>query len=98
MQCVDDQSEIDNRRQGGGEDSDDDMTPKDPLMMRDYQMELAENGLNGHNCVIVAPTGSGKTHVALKIVKVLMLLFKNHNLSVINSPSCVNFSHFGHLI
>jgi len=40
------------------------------LQLRSYQWELAEKAMNGKNCVIVAPTGSGKTHVALGIAKV----------------------------
>ncbi|XP_064604093.1 ATP-dependent RNA helicase DHX58-like [Liolophura sinensis] len=39
------------------------------LQLRDYQKELARAGLEGKNCVIVAPTGSGKTMVALKIIQ-----------------------------
>ncbi|XP_060069486.1 antiviral innate immune response receptor RIG-I-like [Ylistrum balloti] len=47
----------------------DDPTSHETLKLRDYQMELAQSGLNGRNCIIVAPTGSGKTHVALKIIQ-----------------------------
>ncbi|XP_033757113.1 probable ATP-dependent RNA helicase DDX58 [Pecten maximus] len=46
-----------------------DSVPHASLTLRDYQMELADSGLKGHNCIIVAPTGSGKTHVALKIME-----------------------------
>lgn len=48
--------------------------PED-LKLRSYQQELAEKAMNGKNCVIVAPTGSGKTHVALAIVKVWHTFF-----------------------
>lgn len=34
-----------------------------------YQEELAQPGLEGHNSVVVAPTNSGKTHVALRIMQ-----------------------------
>jgi len=44
--------------------------PPEELELRSYQLELAEKAMNGKNCVIVAPTGSGKTHVALAIAKV----------------------------
>lgn len=40
------------------------------LILRSYQQELARPGLQGKNCIIVAPAGSGKTHVALKIIQV----------------------------
>ncbi|XP_054766744.2 antiviral innate immune response receptor RIG-I-like [Lytechinus pictus] len=37
------------------------------LHLHDYQEELAEHSLEGKNSVIVAPTGSGKTRVAIAI-------------------------------
>lgn len=43
---------------------------KEPLTLRNYQQELARPALEGKNCIIVAPAGSGKTHVALKIMQV----------------------------
>ena len=36
--------------------------------LRGYQRELAEPGLQGHNYIICAPTGSGKTMVAAYVV------------------------------
>lgn len=45
------------------------MEPK-KFELRPYQLELAERALRGDNCVIIAPTGSGKTHVAIRIIQV----------------------------
>ena len=36
--------------------------------VRKYQHELAEPGIKGENCIVVAPTGSGKTLVAALII------------------------------
>jgi len=36
----------------------------EPIKLREYQKELAKPGVEGHNFVICAPTGSGKTYTA----------------------------------
>ena len=48
--------------------------PEEPevrdIVLREYQKELANPAENHSNVLIVAPTGTGKTHVALAITKV----------------------------
>ncbi|XP_061175548.1 antiviral innate immune response receptor RIG-I-like isoform X1 [Saccostrea echinata] len=39
------------------------------LKLRQYQLEQAEQSLMGENCLIVSPTGSGKTYVAIRIIQ-----------------------------
>lgn len=40
------------------------------ISLREYQKELAHEGSKGRNVIIVAPTNSGKTRVACKIIQV----------------------------
>lgn len=57
-------------------------------------MELAQAALQDKNCIIVAPTGSGKTHVALKIIQVFIL----QCLLTVLSSMYVDFKPVGKLI
>ncbi|XP_071490494.1 ATP-dependent RNA helicase DHX58-like [Diadema antillarum] len=53
--------------------------PVKEFSLFDYQQELAEPALKGKNTIIVAPTGSGKTRVAVGIAK--SVLENNHGAS-----------------
>ena len=41
----------------------------EPLVLRGYQEELMQKAVHGNNCLIIAPTGSGKTLVAVAIAQ-----------------------------
>ena len=57
----------------GGAARDDGEEQPNPLGLRRYQQELAAKAVEGKSCIIVAPTGSGKTHVAMEIIRVICL-------------------------
>ena len=42
---------------------------KQELKLRDYQVDLVKPALEGKNTIICAPTGSGKTFVAMEAIK-----------------------------
>lgn len=45
------------------------VSPKDMPDLRKYQLELADAAIKGENSLVCAPTGSGKTMVALHVCK-----------------------------
>jgi len=40
------------------------------IELRGYQEELAREGCSGKNAIVIAPTNSGKTRVACRIIQV----------------------------
>ncbi|XP_067656530.1 antiviral innate immune response receptor RIG-I-like [Haliotis asinina] len=74
MQEPTEHREPDSGRQAASEsmemcDDETDWNGKQDLDLHQYQLELAENAVKQRNTIICAPTGSGKTRVALYIVK-----------------------------
>ena len=52
------------------------------LKLESFQEELVEPCLNGENKIILAPTNSGKTYVAMAIAKVCMQGFDQQSLNM----------------
>ncbi|XP_022103899.1 probable ATP-dependent RNA helicase DDX58 isoform X2 [Acanthaster planci] len=73
-------SNVDDTPPGMGKSSMEGIEIKRPNLYED-QLELAENAVAGKNTVLVAPTGSGKTHVAAYII---------HDHFIANLPKPVN--------
>ena len=47
---------------------------RDDLKLYAFQDELSKKAIEGYNCIIASPTGSGKTHVAMAIAKVFRII------------------------
>ncbi|WAR22446.1 IFIH1-like protein [Mya arenaria] len=43
------------------------------ISLRGYQEELAKEGCEGKNVIVLAPTNSGKTRVACRIMQVIIM-------------------------
>ena len=67
--------------------------------LRKYQVELASPAMDGKNVIIVAPTGSGKTRVAMRIIQVGLVALIYHRVeSSIGSFNRVTTEMKGHMI
>ncbi|XP_031552444.1 uncharacterized protein LOC116289637 [Actinia tenebrosa] len=66
---------------------------KRDLKLRNYQIELAGPALEGKNCIICAPTNSGKTFVAMEITKRHLQKYKNSKVQPGN-----DFIHVTHYV
>ncbi|KAL4231864.1 Caspase recruitment domain [Mactra antiquata] len=63
------------------EDMNQDDIPDIDVSLRKYQEELASPALKGNNVIIVAPTGSGKTRVAMRIIQEHIRQQKGHGIA-----------------
>ncbi|ESO99044.1 hypothetical protein LOTGIDRAFT_142329 [Lottia gigantea] len=69
------------------------LVEKDELPMREYQYELSQVATNGENTIICAPTGSGKTRVALYIVRDHLSKTFDHGTCKISGSLIIIYRH-----
>lgn len=48
--------------------SEEDLREKKELVLRSYQVSVAEKCLSGENDIIILPTNAGKTFIAIKLI------------------------------
>jgi len=80
------------KRQRTLRDDEEQASERKELRLRKYQLELAQEPLKGLNTIIVAPTGTGKTVVAVYIAKAHL------EAAAMNEHCVVFLAPYGHLV
>ena len=62
---------------------------KKEFSLKDFQVKLAASSLKGENAIICSPTGSGKTFVAMEVMKKHLALNSGKFILVGNGRSLV---------
>ncbi|WAR22433.1 DHX58-like protein [Mya arenaria] len=66
------------------------------ISLRGYQEELAQEGCYGENVIVMAPTNSGKTRVACRIMQILVNALKANKIKSLSKFSLIVFDECHH--